>query len=461
MKFGASIGFQLIDIFNIIEDESLSIDEKKQKIKEYQRSLQTPEKGMWLGSGKGQNNKNGYYVFGDVDEMDYDSLVRTKEYVDKVLTSFTCEGEMKMSSTIAGYDKESHSIKYNFDYGDKVYQYAMKHGKSVRGHTLVWHKHEPKALDMFIEDRLGCTMQEYEEQHPEDFFEKRKQFTKEFLADYMKTMGEQYPECYCWDVLNEVVPQLEIHDPENKDCPTDEERKDGLRHSKWFEYLGKDFYIDVLEIARDNLPAGTKLFYNEFGEHHPEKRKAILQVIERIKQYEEKTGRTILDGIGLQSHYDLETDPEQIEEAHSDFAKTGKEVQITEADIAPGKEVKTGKKAYDPNDPRYEVIWKKIYECAEKFGIKVLTSWGVNDALSWFRNISCTMIRADGSPKKYAQEFIERIQNKKKNGLEDCLDDDKTRISEVKQATYATKEIAMGKTEKEQENDDISVEEQE
>ena len=48
MKIGASIGFQLIDIFNIMEDESLSIDEKKQKIKEYQAGLQTPEKEKWI-----------------------------------------------------------------------------------------------------------------------------------------------------------------------------------------------------------------------------------------------------------------------------------------------------------------------------------------------------------------------------------------------------------------------------
>ena len=32
MKIGASIGFQLIDIFNIMEDTTLTIDEKKQKI---------------------------------------------------------------------------------------------------------------------------------------------------------------------------------------------------------------------------------------------------------------------------------------------------------------------------------------------------------------------------------------------------------------------------------------------
>ena len=403
-KIGASVGFQLIDIFNIMGDTSLTLDETKQKILEYQRSLQTLEGGIRVNDKKGQNTKNGYYIFGNIDEMDYESLLNTKKYVDEVLTSFTCEGEMKMSAIIAGYDQQSHNIKYNFSLADKVYNYAMEHGKDMRGHTLVWHKHQPAALDMYIEDRLGCTMEEYETQHPEEFYQERKELTKEFLSEYIKTMGEHYPNCYCWDVLNEIVP--DVHTPH----PSESEKQDGIRHSKWFEYLGKDFYIDVLEIARDNLPEGTKLFYNEYGEQHPEKRKVILSVIENIKQYEERTGKIILDGIGLQSHYDLQVTPEQIEAIHNDFAKTGKEVQITEADIMPGMKSPTERMEYNPNNPQYALIWKKLYECVEKYGIEAFTGWGVNDNLSWYLGVGCTMVGEDGIPKEFAQKFLAETQ---------------------------------------------------
>lgn len=67
---------------------------------------------------------------------------------------------------------------------------------------------------------------------------------------------------------------------------------------KWFEYLGKDFYIEILEIARENLPEGTKMFYNEYRKQNLEKRKAIIQVIENIKKYEQQIGKVLLDGIG-------------------------------------------------------------------------------------------------------------------------------------------------------------------
>lgn len=45
-----------------------------------------------------------------------------------------------------------------------------------------------------------------------------------------------------------------------------------------------------------------------------------------------------MDGIGLQSHYDLTMTREQIEEIYRDFATTGKEIQVTEMDIASGKD---------------------------------------------------------------------------------------------------------------------------
>lgn len=62
-KIGASISFQLVDIFNIIENADLSIDEKKIRINEYQKSLTQDEKGIPLTTKNGQNEKEGFFVF--------------------------------------------------------------------------------------------------------------------------------------------------------------------------------------------------------------------------------------------------------------------------------------------------------------------------------------------------------------------------------------------------------------
>lgn len=458
MKIGGSLNFQLIDIFNIIEDKSLSEEQKRDKIKEYQRSLTQEENGILIDFEieGGQCRKNGYFVFGDVDVMSYEDLLRTKKYVDTYLTSFTCESEMKMTALVSGYDMENHKIRYTFDNPDdmmariidKVYVYVMSHGKAIRGHTLVWHKHEPKALDDYIKDNY--TDMEYDKlNNPEQFIRKRKEWTKSFLAEYIKAVGDRYPNCYCWDVLNEIVP--DVHTSK----PTEQERVDGLRHSKWFEYLGKDFYIEVLEIARDNLPEGTKLFYNDYGEECPEKRKAIIQVIENIKRYERQTGKILLDGIGLQSHYDLMITEEQIEDIYKDFSTTGKEIQVTEMDVAQeskksenGKPIHISREEIEnifglSSNKINEMIWSTVLSCAQKYGVEFFTGWGVNDALTWLNGRVATMANADGSIKGYVIDFIENRQQK--SGLKDCFGDDSLRISTEQEATRVVKEEVLGK----------------
>ena len=410
-KIGGSICFQLIDIFNILENHNLSKEQQKNKILEYQKSLTQDGNGILIDQERknGQYKKNGYFVFGDVDILSYEDLLRTKKYVDKNLTSFTCEAEMKMEVLLASYDKENKKLQYRFELADKVYDYAMSHGKSMRGHTLVWHNHQPKALDDYIKDNYE-NMEVDKINNPEQFMNTRKELTKDFLAEYIKTVGKRYPNCYCWDVLNEIVP--DVHTPK----PTKQEKADGLRHSKWLEYLGKDFYIDVLEIARENLPEGTKLFYNEYGEQNPEKRKAIIHIIENIKEYEKRTGKVILDGIGLQSHYDLNTTEQQIEDIYKDFSLTGKEIQVTEMDVAPGYD-KNGcpTPSIPQNITQYARIWNKVFSCVQSYGMTSFTGWGISDALSWYKNTGCTMIAKDGSIKEFAKDFLE---NKHQKGTE-------------------------------------------
>lgn len=414
-KIGGSISFQLVDIFNIIEDKNLSEEQKRVKIIKYQTSLTQEGKGILIDLDRkdGQCKKEGFFVFGDVDVMSYEDLIKTKEYVDNNLSSFTCETEMKMTALLDGYDKDKHEISYNFGMADKVYAYAMSHNKAMRGHTLVWHNHQPQALDDYIQDHYNGNLEEDKTNNLEEFKRKRKELTKSFLAEYMKTIGERYPNCYCWDVINEIVP--DVHTPK----PSEQEKSDGLRHSKWFEYLGKDFYIDVLEIARDNLPEGTKLFYNEYGEQSPEKRKAIINVIEKIKKYEQKTGKILLDGIGLQSHYDLNMTEQQIEDIYRDFSATSKEIQVTEMDVAPGYNKNGHHAPYNPqNMPQYAKIWNKVFACAQQYGIKAFTGWGISDSLSWYKNIGCTMISEDGSIKDFAKDFFnDRHQNKEKQNV--------------------------------------------
>lgn len=238
-------------------------------------------------------------------------------------------------------------------------------------------------------------------------------------------MNSQYPDFYCGDVINEIVPDMHTQKP------TNEERESGLRvykdnkKIKWNEYIGQDekendYYIEILKLAREKM-TNKKLFYNEYGEQYPEKRKAILNVINKIKDYEKKNNVTLLDGIGLQSHYDLNITPQQIEQIYDEFISTGKEIQVTEMDVAPGRNEKGENLEYNPdNIEQYSKIWNKVFEMCDKHGIKSFTGWGVNDSLSWYRNIGCTMVDKKGNIKEFAKNYIEGIFSK--NLLNDVIE---------------------------------------
>lgn len=431
-RLGVSISYQLVDIFNIIEDENLDLKQKKDLVKKYQKSLtEDSENSVNLGHGK-------YYLFGKVNKLSYNKLVKIKNHIDKNVDSFTCEVEMKMSSMIKGYDKENHNIEYNFKYSDIVYDYAMKHGKDVRGHTLVWHLHQPKALDEYIEDNLGTNMEEYSKSNPDGFLEKRRELTLKFLDEYMKKVGKKYPNCYCWDVINEIANSA---DKENDSAKV---RNSDLRNSKWNEYIGKDsegndFYIEVLKLARKNLPQGTKLFYNEYDEFEDEKRKSIIGIIDNIKEYEkdhiDEFPNGLLDGIGLQSHYDIIIPPEKMDKTFEEFYKTGKEIQITEADIPVRLYKKDGKVEYSKDEiKKVDKLWSQMFKSISKYNIESFTSWGISDELSWFIKEDkgkATLIDEKGNLKSVSKELFK--QHKLDNKMQ-VYKEENTFLSKFKKA---------------------------
>ena len=119
-------------------------------------------------------------------------------------------------------------------------------------------------------------------------------------------------------------------------------------------------------------------------------------------------------------------------------------------DITPGEDENGKHRKYQPeNMPKYKKIWNKVFELAERYGIKAFTGWGISDALSWHRNIGCTMVEKDGTVKEWAKYFFTRRKQKENHSiLEGAVQatEEQTRIGDINEQSKKIKTTQLEKT---------------
>jgi endo-1,4-beta-xylanase len=260
-------------------------------------------------------------------------------------TSVTCENEMKFQSVHPERDK------YTFERADKIADFAMANGMKVRGHTLVWHSHEPDWL--FTENVTRGEV-------------------VEALAEHIDTVLKRYKgKVYCWDVVNEAISDSE---------------GDYMRKTKWSETIGDD-YIDVAFNLAHKADPNVLLFYNDYNEHVPAKRDKICKLIKGMKE------RGVpIHGVGLQGHWNIfKPTADDLKTAIEKYAELGLEIHITELDVSVflHQDERT-----DLTEPEPGMTEKVIETYETAFGIfreykdiiKSVTTWGVADDCTWLDN---------------------------------------------------------------------------
>lgn len=136
-----------------------------------------------------------------------------------------------------------------------------------------------------------------------------------------------------WDVVNEAM-------SDNPPAPANWETS--LRQSPWVQAIGPDYVEQAFLAAREVLDAhpewDIKLYYNDYNEDNQNKAQAIYNMVKEINdRYAlEHPGKLLIDGVGMQGHYNVNTNPENVELSLERFISLGVEVSITELDIQAG-----------------------------------------------------------------------------------------------------------------------------
>jgi endo-1,4-beta-xylanase len=264
---------------------------------------------------------------------------------------------------------------FDFSQADQIVDFATRHGMKVRGHTLVWHRQNPKWLTEgnYTSGELA-----------------------EILEKHIKTVvGHCRGKIFAWDVVNEAFDEL---------------HPGTLRSTLWRDQPGIDIAEDAAashQLLAASNPVRPKvearssqrtysyieqcfrwaheadpqalLFYNEAeAEVMNPKSDAIYAMVRDFRQ------RGIpIDGVGLQMHItNLHADVASISANIGRFTSLGVQVHITEMDVA--LPVDGGGNARAEDLERQADVYREIAAaCLSHPGCTAVQTWGFTDKYSW------------------------------------------------------------------------------
>ncbi|GAA4409594.1 endo-1,4-beta-xylanase [Actinokineospora soli] len=240
--------------------------------------------------------------------------------VDREFSSVTPENEMKWDAT------EPARGSFNFANSDRIVNYALQRGKSVRGHTLLWHAQQPA----WAQSLSGTAL-------------------RQAMIDHINGVAGHFRgKIHSWDVVNEAF----------ADGPS------GARRDSNLQRTGNDWIEVAFRTARAADP-NAKLCYNDYNtDGINAKSTGIYTMVRDFKQ------RGVpIDCVGFQSHLGTSLSADYQANLQR-FADLGVDVQITELDVSTG-----------PNQAGiYAAVTRACLAVARCTGITV---WGVRDTDSW------------------------------------------------------------------------------
>jgi endo-1,4-beta-xylanase len=239
---------------------------------------------------------------------------------------------------------------FDFSQADQIVDFATRHGMKGRGHTLVWHRQNPKWLTegKFSPGELA-----------------------EILENHIKTVVTHYRgKIFAWDVVNEAFDEL--HPGELRSTIWRDQPGIGLA-ANGYSYIERCF-----RWAHEADPQAL-LFYNEAeAEVVNPKSDAILSMVRDFRQ------RGVpIDGVGFQMHIaNLHADVASISANIERLTALGVQVHITEMDVALPVDAEGNARAEDLQ--RQADIYRQIAgACLAHRGCTAIQTWGFTDKYSW------------------------------------------------------------------------------
>lgn len=307
---------------------------------------------------------------------------------------------------------------YNFGPADAFVNFGLSNHMYVIGHTLVWHSQTPNWVFQGTNPPPAATRVEstpvpastnaFGTNGPgrgrvgggfgRGGYTGPRASRDELLQrmhDHIHSVVGRYKgQIKAWDVVNEAI----------ADGSTNL-----LRSSLWLEIIGPDFIAKAFEFAHEADPDAI-LRYNDYGLENPVKRRKLITL---IKSLQDK--KVPVMAIGTQTHVSVSSPTfEGLDEELTELETLGLPIHVTELDV---NSAQSGQRAtsadvaanaaatqgglVDEANQRLVTQYGNLFHAFVKHrnSVKMVTFWGVNDAVSWRANGKPLLFDGNDQPK--------------------------------------------------------------
>lgn len=255
---------------------------------------------------------------------------------------------------------------FTFTAADAMVDKVLADGMQMHGHVLVWHQQSPAWMNTATDGTGNTTPLSRAEALIN-------------LRTHIRAVMEHFGDrVISWDVVNEAM-------NDNPSNPSD--WQGALRKAPWYDAIGADYLEQAFLAAREVLDEhpewNIKLYYNDYNDDNQNKAQSIYSMVKDINDSYALThpGKLLIDGVGMQAHYNINTNPDNVKLSLEKFISLGVEVSITELDIQAGSDNQLTEKQAEAQGYLYAKLMD-IYK-AHAANIARVTFWGMDDRTSW------------------------------------------------------------------------------
>jgi endo-1,4-beta-xylanase len=308
---------------------------------------------------------------------------------------------------------------YDWAPADAYVQFGLDNHMYITGHTLLWHSQVP---NWFFQGTASETEEAAEPETPPAEAGNRRGgrggfgfgrrgitgplATREQLLERMRdhihtVVGRYKGKIKVWDVVNEAL----------ADGGTET-----LRSTYWTGIIGPDFIAKAFQYAHEADPDAI-LRYNDYGLENPAKRERLKKLVADLRAQNIPIG-----AIGTQTHINVNTTFETMDETFKDLASIGLPIHITELDMNAarggmrntnadigGAAARTQGGLVNEADQRQAEAYANLFRAIMKHkdSIDLVVFWGANDAVSWLGRARPLLFDGEDQPKPAFQAVID------------------------------------------------------